>query len=400
MTTFSPAQRAAEEFDSVLDGTASRTVADRHADLLATVELLRTQPEVLPRADFVASLRARLMTAAETELAAASPTHPAKITPLRRRNRRLGTVAASLVIVGGSAGMAAAAAGALPGETLYPLKRAGEEINAAVRIGEQSKGKALLGQAENRLDEIEAMMAGGSPDEAMVTDGVDAFRSSADEGSGHLFVAYNSSGDTEDIRIVRTFAAEQMATITQLAAESDAGTANLLVDAADTLADIDQQALVLCGGCGPEDAVDPPAALSEGAAAASVENLIARPAAQAEVDVTAALQAARAQQRADQPRGQLPADALAALKSAAEQRAGETPRLDAFPSDPGKRSGGGLVRSTITTTGELVPAITDDTAVSGLLTGVTGTLDDVTDGVPPVGEALDETTDQVEGLLP
>ena len=67
------AHRAAEEFDRALEGRASRSGAERHADLLGTVETLRRMPPVEARPDFVADLRTRLMTAAETDLVAAPP---------------------------------------------------------------------------------------------------------------------------------------------------------------------------------------------------------------------------------------------------------------------------------------------------------------------------------------
>ncbi len=405
MTPLFPAQRAAEEFDQVLDGTASRTVADRHADLLATVELLKDRPEVQPRAEFVDSLRARLMAAAETELVPAPPAaRPATVTPLRRRNkRRLGPVAASLVIVGGSAGMAAAASGALPGEALFPLKRGGEQVTTAVRIGDVSKGKALLGQAENRLDEIEALVASGSADPTLVSQGVDAFRESATAGSDKLFVSYQRTGDAEDITRVRDFTAEQMAALGRVAGSSDASTANLLVDAADTLADIDQQARVLCGSCGPDESVETPESLSDAAAAASVDNLIARPSEQARTDVETALAAAR-EQRAAEASGPVGSKALNDLKAAAERSAEATPQitLDSLRGTTDPRTGErtGPVRSTITKAGELVPAITgSNTAVGGLLTGVTGTLDSTTGKLPVVGDTVDKTTDELTGTL-
>ena len=68
MTPLFPAQRAAEEFDQVLSGTADPAVAARYAELLDAVEQLHALPEVTPRAEFVGDLRSRLMTAAETEL--------------------------------------------------------------------------------------------------------------------------------------------------------------------------------------------------------------------------------------------------------------------------------------------------------------------------------------------
>ena len=154
MTPLFPAQRAAEEFEKALGGTATEAVADRYSALLETVEVLRAQPEVLPRVEFVDDLRGRLMTAAETELVA-GPT-VVRLAPKRTSStrRRLGTAAASLVIVGGTAGMAAAASGALPGDPLYPVKRGMEEAGAAVRVSESAKGEALLDQAANRLAEV------------------------------------------------------------------------------------------------------------------------------------------------------------------------------------------------------------------------------------------------------
>ena len=91
MTSLFPSQRAAEDFDSVVEGKASPAVADRYADLFATVETLRTQPEVLPRAEFASDLRSRLMTEAATVLVPAAPVvrrlEPSRA---RKRNRRIG----------------------------------------------------------------------------------------------------------------------------------------------------------------------------------------------------------------------------------------------------------------------------------------------------------------------
>ena len=56
MTPLFPAQRAAEEFERVLSGTADDAVAARYAELRDAVEQLRTLPEVTPRAEFVGDL--------------------------------------------------------------------------------------------------------------------------------------------------------------------------------------------------------------------------------------------------------------------------------------------------------------------------------------------------------
>lgn len=391
MTPLFPAQRAAEEFDQVLGGTATRAAADRHADLLDTVVMLREQPEVLPRADFVDDLRARLMTAAETELVAApSVVRPLPTTRTPRTSRRFGTVAASLVIIGGSAGMAAAASGAVPGEALYPIKRGVEQANAAVHLGDAGKGRALLDQAATRLDEVRALQEQGSPDAELIASTVASFRSAAENGSGRLFAAYQSSGDAQDISTVRDFTAQQMADIAALSGTS-ASTDQVLVDAADTLADIDQQALALCATCGPNTTLRLPEALSAGAGAATVNSLLARPVSQAQVDID----------QADAAR-------IARLKAAAEKTAGQIPQTiggkagidtGAATDVPAVSSVDGRVSSTLSPKDGLVPSLTTGTAVKDLVSRVTGVAPQVTSGVTggdnPVTGTVDDLADDL-----
>ncbi len=399
MTPLFPAQRAAEEFDHALGGTATPAVTERYAQLLDTVVTLRSQPEVMPRADFVGDLRSRLMTAAETELVAAPSVvrHlPPTRTPQRtsQRNRRIGTLAASLVILGGSAGMAAAASGSLPGEGLYPIKRGFEQASTAVRIGDAAKGRTLLTQAASRLDEVRDLQALGSPDAQLIETTIESFSSAADSGAAKLFASYSSGGDSADITAVRDFASEQMAQINALSGTS-ATTDEALLDAADTLAAIDQKARALCETCGPQTPLALPGPLSAGAGAASVDNLLARPVSQAQVDITAA-----------------EAAAIQRLKGTAEKSAQELADdlkkgLDANGLPTGSTAER-PVTSTLTPDGNLIPASAGTTAVKGLVTGVTGSLNEVTTKVTPPESPLDSAVedltgtvdDATEGLLP
>ena len=384
------AQRAAEEFDRVLDGRATRAVSDRYADLLGTVELLQRQPDVAPRPEFVADLRSRLMTAAETDLVAA----PVVIRRLPTREtrtpaRRLGTIAASLVIVGGSAGMAAAASGSLPGESLYPVKRGIEHAGTAVRIGDASKGSALLGQAATRLDEA-SQLQGASADPELILTTIAAFRDDASDGADRLFTAYRASGRAEQVTEVRTFAATQMADIARMSTTGDSGVQDALLDAADTLADIDEAARELCESCGPAEAISLPLALTSGAGAPSVDNLLARPVEQAQADIAAQAKAARAARAAQ----------LARLQDQAERTAGQIPSSG---TTAGGSAGGGLTSagdeiSTITPGGGLVPTVTSKTggAVKGLVTGVTGSVKGATKTGTPLDDTVGDLTDTVD----
>jgi len=393
MTSLFPSQRAAEDFDSVVEGLASPAVADRYADLFATVETLRTQPEVLPRAEFASDLRSRLMTEAATVLVPVAPV-VRRLEPSRahKRNRRIGTLAAGLVIVGGTAGMAAAAQGSLPGDALYPVKRGIEQASVAVHPSDAGKGAALLDQARTRLDEVHALQAQDSPDAALIASTLESFRSAADAGSDKLFTAYQTDGDTSDISTVRGFTSDQMARVADLSNGSIPMSSDQLVDTADLLADIDQQARVLCAACAPQAPVQPPAALSSGAGAASVDNLLARPVSQARSDIAQAqaVQAARvarlqaAAERSAQAAAQVERENKAAAHASA--KAGET------------------VTNTVTPDGRLVPSVTTagTSAVKDLVSGVTGTVTTVTQGVTknktPLDPVVKGLTDTVDGI--
>jgi hypothetical protein len=392
MTPLFPAQRAAEDFETALGGTATQAVADRYSDLLETVEVLRTQPEVLPRVEFADDLRLRLMAAAETELVAAP--NVVRLAPRRtsRTRRRLGTAAASLVIVGGTAGMAAAASGALPGEALYPVKLGVEQASEAVRMSDAGQGEALLRQAATRMDEVRALQAQGSADPELLATTLDSFRAAADEGSQKLFTAYQAEGDSQNITTVRDFTAAQMAEVGALAARtSNPSTDESLLDTADTLADIDQQARVLCGSCGPQAGLAPPEALSAGAGAAAADNLLARPAKQAQVDV-AAVEAARSA-------------ALKAGASAAEATASTIPQIRDSPGGVAGAADSAAERppvaSTISPNGSLVPSVTSagKGAVKDLVTGVTGTVTDTTGKIVKPGTPLDDVVGGLTGTL-
>ena len=281
------------------------------------------------------------MTAAETELVAAP--NVVRLVPKRTAStrRRLGTAAASLVIVGGTAGMAAAASGALPGDPLYPVKRGVEQTGAAVRMSDAAEGEALLRQANTRLDEVRSLQAQGSRRSraARVHRGLlpQCRRPRLEEAVHGLPGRGQRPGHHHGARL--HLHADGRRRRARRGAPPTPRLDELLLDAADTLADIDQQARVLCGSCGPEAALAPPDALSSGAGAATVDNLLARPVAQAQVDV-AAVEAARNA-------------ALKAGASAAEATASTIPQIDdptgaAGGSTPALADGPPPVNSTIT----------------------------------------------------
>lgn len=385
MTSLFRSRHDAEELHDALLGHAAPGAAERHAELLRTVALLTTHPVVTPRPEFSAQLRERLLAAAETDLVAApaperrtTPSTAPSGSPVRRR---LATVAASLVVVGGTAGMAAAAQGALPGDPLYPLKRGGEEVVAALSPG--SDGAADLRRAATRLEEAQALQERGA-DTDLVAGAVEEFRSYAGRGADGLLDDYRSDGDPASVTEVRDFTAAQLPLLEALAA-SDPAVEPSVLEAADLLGALDDEARTLCAACGSADALSLPASLSQAGGAASLESLLTAPAQQARLDAEAlsALDAAQ----------------IRALGQAAEQQAGTTP----LPGDGSWPVVDTSVRGPVSSTlvagaGEVVDGTVAGVtgAVDGLVGGLRDSAGKATGSVPGAG-ALDDTVDQALG---
>jgi hypothetical protein len=391
MTAQFPAQRrAAEEFARLVDGPA-RPVADLElVPLLRTVTLLREQPRPVPRPAFVTDLRARLLAAADEALAPVAgsvDTRERRRRPVGWRERHLGAVAAALVMVGSTAGLAAASQGSLPGDTLYPLKRGIEHVEVAMSTNDAAKGKELLSQASTRLQEVQALVRKDHHDarsEALIGETLQDFRSSADKGSNLLFKTYQGNNDSKDIADVRDFTTGTMATLQSLATESPSTTTDDFSRAGETVANIDQQARVLCVACSDAQPVTLPQALVNLTSAHSLEMFLTLPAQQA---AKASSLAKKAEQAAKNP-----------------ELAG-TPTSSASPSGVpslGSVTGNGGLTGALPSPGshpltDLVEGLTSQVPVVGSVTqGLGDTVKGLTD---PLGQAVEDLTNSLNGLL-
>lgn len=370
MTPLSPARKAAEEFASVVDG-ARGDVADRYADLLTCVDVLRTQETPAPRPDFVANLRERLMDAADTLLVPveAAPA-VAKVVSLpdvsRRRQRRLSVAAAAFIVVGGTASVAAAAENALPGDPLYPIKRGIESAQVSFNSSDSGKGQDLLRQASTRLSEVDGLIDGdGSASQIEST--LSSFRRSATDGADLIFVSYQRNGDPAEITRLRAILGSQLTQLDTLSGDAPGDASGAFADARALVTELDQQARVLCGACGP----DSPAGFLPLSSAPALTSLLALPAS----DVKAATDA----------------DAQQALVDKANAIAGETP-LTPPASGPG---GDGVPQDPARPSLPTIPGFPQPTE-----TPVRDTLTGVTNGVGELLESLTEPlTDALGGTL-
>ncbi len=253
MTPVFATRRRVEEFAALVDGTSTPQSPNPHtADLLEVVGALRDAAPVEARPEFVASLRDRLLVAAETAL---TPQDLQRLAlPVRRstRERRIAAAVGGFALVGATTSMAMAAQGALPGDLLYPVKRAIENIHTGVSVGEGDKGTQLLASASGRLDEVSALSRDGSRP-AMIAETLNAFTEQATEASDLLLSNYTQSGDESSIAQLRDFTSTSIAELTRLEQVVPDDARDELLRAAQVLFQIDaaaQQACPTCGGAG------------------------------------------------------------------------------------------------------------------------------------------------------
>jgi len=277
MTPVFASRRRAEEFHSLVEAPRPAGAEPGSGapleELLAIVGALRDVPDAAPRPEFVASLREALMAAADTLRVPAADDRLTLPARNPRRDRRVAVAIGGLAVVGATTSMAVAAQTALPGEMLYPLKRAIEDAETGVASSPDAKALTLLDSATNRLSEVEALGRQGDLEDqetAVATTFVD-FGTQANQATDYILDDYAETGDRRLIRELRDFAGSSMATLQDLEDQVPASAHDELLAAVDVVSDIDtraQRACPTCGGAGVDQI--PPVLLSSAATDAPV----------------------------------------------------------------------------------------------------------------------------------
>jgi Domain of unknown function (DUF5667) len=255
-------RRDVELFADAVDGRATgerhRPAYERVRNYVDLADLVRESAGSTARPDFVSDLRAELMAAAADELQPADDLRSPPETPRdddravarpTRLRRRLTAAASAFVVVGGTLGLVAASAQAMPGDMLYPVKRATERVELLLRDG-SGEGRALLAHATNRLEEVEALIADGDQSlNDLVSDTLADFVNEANAGGTLLLEAYRdggSSNDIEDLRAFTTASADRLQGLADSVPEVAAGD---YAEAAQTVSGLDTNAVSACPTC-------------------------------------------------------------------------------------------------------------------------------------------------------
>jgi hypothetical protein len=272
-----PARRSAERFDYLVEHGRGDDLDRSSSDLLELVGALRSVPEAPARPEFVADLRERLMLAAATELtpapaAARERDDVARLTikpSHTRRERRLRVALGAAAIIGATTSMAVASQSAIPGDALYPVKRAIENTQAGISFGEDAKGETVLGNASTRLDEVDKLTEKSEPDAELVTQTLNTFADQATEAGDLLISDYEQHGNEDSIKNLHQFTTVSVDALSGLEGAIPPGAHDALVNAAAVLFTIDAAAFNVCPDCGAPIAELPPQLLAGAAGALS-----------------------------------------------------------------------------------------------------------------------------------
>ncbi len=202
------------------------------------------------RPEFVSDLRDALMAEADTVLKPvnsklALPSHPRS-----RRDRRIAVVAGTAALLGATTSVAVAAQGALPGDTLYPVKRAIEGVHTSLTFDDSARAETVLDQATGRLEEIELLARRIDSTKAdQLPETLDDFSSQADKAADLMIGEYNDTGRTEPLTELRGFVEDSMKTLINLDALLPSTVTDSLKNAASVLTDIDDRIGELCPQC-------------------------------------------------------------------------------------------------------------------------------------------------------
>ncbi|MFD5977959.1 DUF5667 domain-containing protein [Streptomyces bacillaris] len=191
-------------------------------------------PEVkeVQRAQLVAAMEAMFAEGG----ASTGPTVPVqrgkgahRASPLRRLRPRSrwakGLTAGGLTVgvaAGAFGGVAAASSDALPGDSLYGLKRGMEDISLGMTKGDADRGEAYLDQASTRLNEARRLMERGRAGEldheslGAVRRALNGMSHDASEGHRLLHSAYQRDGSIGSIQALDTFSRSHRATWSSL----------------------------------------------------------------------------------------------------------------------------------------------------------------------------------------
>jgi hypothetical protein len=166
---------------------------------------------------------------------------------------RLARIAAvTCLVVGVTGGVAAASQTALPGDPLYGVKRGIERAQVTMAGSQASEGQRLVDQASTRLDEITDLALNRPEDPAttrLIEQTLADFSTQATDGADALITSYKSTSEESNISELREFSDVSARELDDLSTLVPTPARDEVLDAAQLLSALDQEARDTCAAC-------------------------------------------------------------------------------------------------------------------------------------------------------
>ncbi|MGW7679407.1 DUF5667 domain-containing protein [Kribbella sp. NPDC054772] len=155
---------------------------------------------------------------------------------------------AALVLLGGGIGSAAAAQQAMPGDTLYGMKRSIENVSTNVSVGDDSRGRRDLEHAMTRLSEVQEL-AGNGGSVGTINATLDDFSAQSRKGVSRLVASYQQDGDETSITAITAFITSARQALVGLAPKLPPESLKSGVEALATIEQLAQHTSAACPKC-------------------------------------------------------------------------------------------------------------------------------------------------------
>ncbi|MBW3664817.1 MAG: hypothetical protein KY469_17090 [Actinobacteria bacterium] len=248
-----------EQYALLLDGVLSDDdVGPELAALALLVQPLRAVPLAPPDPVFRADLRQRL------ELSVPVPGVLQRVrdgiwerTARWRYSLRVATASAMAASMVGTAGVAAVAQYALPGELLYPVKQATETVRMALAGDLEAVGRLHLRFAEERLEEVTDGATSLRSD--LLVDALADMDESSRRGSDDLLTVFALEGQVEALDVISGFLEQQRSGLGQVVELLPMDVQPFAQRSLEVLAAIENRVEAAACGCDPDGAGPLPA---------------------------------------------------------------------------------------------------------------------------------------------
>jgi hypothetical protein len=211
-----PEQGAMLALTDALEGRFPRPVMDPAKKTVQRAQLIAAMEQAVADGSFatgrVPEQRRERDRGGARERSGGRPARLRKLTPRTRLSRRLAVGGLTVGVAAGAlGGVAAASTNALPGDTLYGLKRGMEDIKLDMAGGNTDRGQVYLDMAATRMQEARRLMdrgRGGPLDDESVAEvrrALSGMHQEVSEAHRLLTDAYQKNGDLHPIEVLNAF---------------------------------------------------------------------------------------------------------------------------------------------------------------------------------------------------